>query len=45
MKDAKKTGASSNMTNNQSGINPIDNPKDAIDFYMPLPDEVYKKWK
>lgn len=27
------------------GINPIDDPAEAIDFYMPLPDDVYKKWK
>jgi len=43
MKNSRKSGASANTNN--SGINPIDNPMDAIDFYMPLPDEVYKKWK
>jgi len=37
--NAKKAGSKS------IGINPIDNPGEAIDFYMPLPDEVYKKWK
>ncbi|MEN6460886.1 MAG: hypothetical protein ABFC94_05895 [Syntrophomonas sp.] len=41
----KKTGARSNMSNNSSGIHPINDPVDAIDFYMPLPDDVYKKWK
>ena len=43
MKSAKKTGASSNMT--KSEINPTENPVGAIDQYMPLPDEIYKKWK
>ncbi|MEN6328315.1 MAG: hypothetical protein ABFD18_19170 [Syntrophomonas sp.] len=45
MADAKKTGARSNMSKASSGIHPIDDPVDAIDFYMPLPDDVYKKWK
>jgi len=45
MKSAKKTGASSNMTNNKSEINPAENPIGAIDQYMPLPDDIYKKWK
>lgn len=27
------------------GICPMDDPGGAIDFYMPLPDEVYNKWK
>lgn len=31
------------MENNS--INPITNPKEAIDFYMPLPDDVYEKWR
>lgn len=30
---------------NNSSINPITDPKEAIDFYMPLPDEVYHKWR
>jgi len=42
MKNAKKSAAS--MTN-KSDINPADNPNGAIDFYMPLPDDIYKKWK
>lgn len=45
MADAKKTGARSNMSNRSSEIHPIDDPVDAIDYYMPLPDDVYKKWK
>lgn len=44
-KDARKTGASPNMTSNKSEINPTENPIGAIDQYMPLPDDVYKKWK
>jgi len=44
MKSAKKTG-NSNMTNDKSEINPAENPIGAIDQYMPLPDDVYKKWK
>lgn len=38
MKNTKKPRANSN------DISPIDNPTGAIDFYMPLPDDVYKKW-
>ncbi|MDD3268157.1 MAG: hypothetical protein PHX14_02455 [Syntrophomonadaceae bacterium] len=45
MKSAGKTGASKRITNDNSTINPITDPKEAIDFYMPLPDDVYKKWK
>ncbi|MEN6391425.1 MAG: hypothetical protein ABFD04_13505 [Syntrophomonas sp.] len=30
---------------NNSSINPITDPKEAIDFYMPLPDKVYEKWR
>ncbi|HWP98786.1 MAG TPA: hypothetical protein VN426_18240 [Syntrophomonadaceae bacterium] len=46
MKSSKKaTTNSSNKTNDNSSINPIEDPKEAIDFYMPLPDDVYKKWK
>jgi len=44
IKGAQKTGASSNMTNT-SEINPTESPIGAIDQYMPLPDDVYKKWK
>jgi hypothetical protein len=35
----------SNMSKDNSEINPIDKPSGAIDQYMPLPDDVYKKWK
>ncbi len=45
MKDSKKTGGSYQKTNDRSSINPIDDPREAIDFYMPLPDDVYLKWK
>ena len=40
MKNQKKTEASSN-----DEIRPMEDPSGAIDFYMPLPDDVYKKWK
>ena len=30
---------------NNSSINPITEPKEAIDFFMPLPDDVYEKWR
>jgi hypothetical protein len=30
---------------NNSSINPITDPKEAIDFFMPLPDDVYEKWR
>lgn len=39
-KDVKKPTAKEHST-----INPIEDPKEAIDFYMPLPDEVYIKWR
>ncbi len=42
MKSGKKTGSSFNMDDD---IRPIEDPAGAIDFYMPLPDDVYKKWK
>lgn len=45
MKSAQKPGTNSDMTNDTSEIAPIENPKGAIDFYMPLPDDIYKKWK
>ena len=43
MKKAKKTEPSLNKTND--GIAPIEDPSGAIDQYMPLPDEIYKKWE
>ncbi|KUG03753.1 hypothetical protein ASZ90_018846 [hydrocarbon metagenome] len=43
MKSSKKAGT--NMTNDNSEINPTDNPIGAIDQYMPLPDDVFNKWK
>lgn len=30
---------------NNSSINPISEPKEAIDFFLPLPDDVYEKWR
>ncbi len=45
MKSKINTGTSANLTNNNSEINSAENPIGAIDQYMPLPDEVYKKWK
>jgi hypothetical protein len=45
MKKAKKTGANSYQTNVNSEINPAENPIGAIDQYMPLPDDVFNKWK
>lgn len=45
MKDTKKPVARSKTNNDNSSINPIESPAEAIDFYMPLPDDVYKKWK
>lgn len=30
---------------NNSSINPITDPKEAIDFFQPLPDDVYEKWR
>lgn len=42
MKDVKKTRVLP-MANDE--ICSIENPCGAIDFYMPLPDEVYKEWK
>jgi hypothetical protein len=45
IKSTKKTAASSNLTNDKSEINPAENPKGAIDQYMPLPDDVFRKWK
>lgn len=30
---------------NNSSINPITDPKEAIDFFLPLPDDVYEKWR
>ncbi len=45
MKNTRKTEDSYNMTNDNSTINPMEDPKEAIDFYMPLPDDIYKKWK
>lgn len=36
---------SEKKASDNSDINPIDDPKGAIDFYMPLPDEIYRKWK
>jgi hypothetical protein len=42
MKKQKKPG---NIPITNDDIAPMDNPSGAIDFYMPLPDEVYKKWK
>ncbi|MDD3364172.1 MAG: hypothetical protein PHZ03_04270 [Syntrophomonas sp.] len=45
MKSENKTGASSNMTSDTSEINPTENPIGAIDQYMPLPDDIFKKWK
>lgn len=41
MKSTKQTGANSD----KSEINPTENPIGAIDQYMPLPDEIFKKWK
>lgn len=41
MKNVKK---SEDIPDND-GIAPIEHPSGAIDFYMPLPDEVYEKWK
>jgi len=43
MKSPNKNQASSNMINSE--INQIENPIGAIDQYMPLPDDIYKKWK
>lgn len=40
----KKAPTSSDMLKGNSSINPIDDPKEAIDFFLPLPNEVYKKW-
>lgn len=45
MNSPKKTGTVSNTNNKKSDINPADDPAGAIDYYMPLPDDVYKKWK
>lgn len=45
MKKTTKTGAGSNTTGAKSEINPADNPVGAIDQYMPLPDDVFNKWK
>jgi len=45
MKSVKKSGADSNMMNDNSEINRAENPIGAIDQYMPLPDEVFEKWK
>lgn len=42
MENAKKSWA---IPNTDDEICPIDNPRGAIDFYMPLPDDVYEKWK
>ncbi len=42
MKNAKKNKLVSMLDDD---IRPIENPGGAIDFYMPLPDEVSKKWK
>ncbi|NLO22242.1 MAG: hypothetical protein GX119_09650 [Syntrophomonadaceae bacterium] len=42
MKDANKNRVVP-MANND--ICSIENPCGAIDFYMPLPDEVYQEWK
>ncbi len=42
MKGGKKAGQGSPSDDE---IRPIDNPSGAIDFYMPLPDQVYKRWK
>ena len=42
MKSKEKAGDSSP---DNDEIRTMDNPAGAIDFYMPLPDEVYKKWK
>ncbi len=42
MKNEKRAKASSDTNED---ICSIENPCGAIDFYMPLPDDVYKKWK
>lgn len=45
MKSKKNAGDSSKQIDNNTEINPMENPIGAIDQYMPLPDDVYKKWK
>jgi hypothetical protein len=42
LKSAKRTGY---VNHDNRDISPIDNPTGAVDFYMPLPDDVYEKWK
>ncbi|MDD2620815.1 MAG: hypothetical protein PHC92_09135 [Syntrophomonadaceae bacterium] len=44
MKNAGKTKDSIKPVDDNKTINPIDDPQDGIDFFMPLPDDVYKKW-
>ena len=45
MKSAGKTRNSKRTIDDNRTINPIDDPQEGIDYYMPLPDDVYKKWK